>query len=119
MTLDCATLAFVLDEETPRSAMQGAMRMSGADARLRCDALSSIALPSEARLRLINSPALLRRCSSTAHPFPPLEGTGAVGGVGSTSPLPPHTSHCRFPLPLQAGQAVVLWPWHLGHKTLS
>jgi hypothetical protein len=63
---------------------------------------------------------------------------GAVGGGGSTSPLPPHTSQrrwptpshflqfpivipaiIRFPVPLQARQALVLWPWHLGHKTLS
>jgi hypothetical protein len=61
-----------------------------------------------------------------------------VGGGGSTSPLPPHTSQrrwptpshflqfpivipaiIRFPVPLQARQALVLWPWHLGHKTLS
>src|SRR5262249_33586121 len=88
-------------------------------------------MPSEARLHFINS----RLCCAAALPpltsflfqsetaladaHSQLEGAGAVGGGGSTSPLPPHTSQCRWPLPLQAGQAVVLLPLPLGPKPLS
>jgi hypothetical protein len=41
-------------------------------------------------------------------------------------PLPSHSLHLpiltptidRLPVPRQARQALVLWPWHFGHKTL-
>ena len=94
--------------------------------------ITELGFPLEARLYFINSCL----CCAAALPlltfFPlpqrnsladarsqRLKGRERLGEAGSTSPLPPHTSQCRRPLPLQAGQAVVLWPWHLGHKTLS
>jgi len=82
---------------------------------------------------LSSSPAKqLGWCSLAA-----LVGTEATEEGGSISPLPPHTSQRRWPppshslqspmstlvidslpVPPQARQALVLWPWHFGHKTL-
>src|SRR5262249_40597308 len=41
------------------------------------------------------------------------------GGGGGLHHFPPITSHSLWPCHYQQGQGAVLWPWHLGHKTLS